>query len=148
MHKTQFLSKLRSRWTIPGVILIAGGIYLVIPKPPPPCNSLRQFGASEIQGRCVINRSNVTLQGNINRLPERLTIRGNLTISGTYITELPNAMVVEGGLFLYKTSIAKLPADLQVGRSFDQYSGFGSPGVRCDAIPKTVVIKGTRRCHS
>lgn len=127
--------------------LLTGGIYLVLPKPPATCQNLQRFGAIEEQGRCIIKRS-ITLEGNINRLPDRLTIQGNLTISGTYITDLPNQMIVEGGLFLYKTSIARLPADLQVGQSFDQYSGLGSPGVRCDAIPKTTMIKGSRNCHS
>ncbi|PHJ60936.1 hypothetical protein VF14_15845 [Nostoc linckia z18] len=126
--------------------LLIGGIYLLQPAPPAPCGSLKKFGAIEQGERCIINR-NVTLEGNLKRLPNQLTVKGDLTISGTYIEELPNAMVVEGNLFLYKTSIAKLPPDLQVQGSFDQYSGFGSPGVKCSAIPKTAVIKGNRNCH-
>jgi hypothetical protein len=126
--------------------LVLGGVYLLWPTPPPPCSSLQKFGAIEQEGRCIIPR-NINLEGKINRLPDRLTIKGNLTISGTYITQLPQAMVVEGSLYLYKTSIAKLPADLQVQGNFDQYSGFGSPGVKCSAIPKTVSIKGFRDCH-
>ncbi|MFM7603520.1 MAG: hypothetical protein ACKO7R_20355 [Pseudanabaena sp.] len=51
-------------------------------------------------------------------------------------------MVVEGNPFLFKTSIAKLPPNLQVQGNFDQYGGFGSPGVKCNAIPKTVLSKG------
>lgn len=130
-----------------GLAGIAGVLYFFLPKPPATCESLQRFGAISEQGRCLIKRS-VTIEGNINQLPDRLTVQGDLTISGTYITKLPKAMVVEGNLFLYKTSIAKLPADLKVGQGFDQYSGFGSPGVRCDAIPKTVEIKGSRNCHS
>ncbi|MGL5063229.1 MAG: hypothetical protein ACRC62_24885 [Microcoleus sp.] len=143
----QLLPKLKSRWILFLFPLLAGGIYLAIPKPPVSCKSLQQFGAIEQEGRCIIKRS-VTIQGNIKRLPDRLTIQGSLTISGTYITELPAGMLVERDLFLYKTSIAKLPPDLQVGGGFDQYSGFGSPGVRCDAIPKTAIVKGHRNCHS
>jgi hypothetical protein len=135
--------------------LVVVGIYLLQPAPPAPCGSLKKFGAMaaatpfrsiEQEGRCIINH-NVTLEGNLKRLPNQLTVKGNLTISGTYIEELPSAMVVEGTLFLYKTSIAKLPPDLQVQGSFDQYSGFGSPGVKCNAIPKTTFIKGNRNCH-
>jgi hypothetical protein len=143
----QLLSKLKLRsilWLLP---ILVGGIYLALPEPPATCQSLERFGAIAEQGRCIIRRS-VTVEGNLHRLPDRLTIQGDLTISGTHITKLPNEMRVEGGLFLYKTSIAELPADLQVGRSFDQYSGFGSPGVKCNAIPKTTVIKGSRNCHS
>ncbi|BAZ02711.1 hypothetical protein NIES37_67240 [Tolypothrix tenuis PCC 7101] len=126
--------------------LVVVGIYLLQPAPPAPCGSLKKFGALEQEGRCIINR-NVTLEGNLKRLPNQLTVKGDLTISGTYIEELPIAMVVDGNLFLYKTSIAKLPPDLQVQGSFDQYSGFGSPGVKCSAIPKTAFIKGNRNCH-
>ncbi|MBD1856733.1 hypothetical protein Q2T42_26445 [Leptolyngbya boryana CZ1] len=139
-------SKLRSRSLLSIFPLLASGIYILRPAPPEPCESLRKFGAIEQAGRCIINRS-VTLEGNLKRLPDRLTIKGNLTISGTYIEDLPSAMIVEGTLFLYKTSIAKLPPDLQVQGSFDQYSGFGSPGVKCSAIPKTAFIKGHRNCH-
>ncbi len=141
------LPKLKSRSLIVLLPVIAGLIYWFRPEPPATCQSLQKFGAIEQGDRCIIKR-NITIEGNIKRLPDRLTIQGGLTISGTYITELPNAMIVEGNLFLYKTSIAKLPADLQVNGGFDQYSGFGSPGVRCDAIPLTIVIKGTRSCHS
>jgi hypothetical protein len=140
------LSKLRRISLLSLFPLLAGGIYILRPAPPAPCESLQKFGAIEQAGRCVINRS-ITLEGNLRRLPDRLTIKGNLTISGTYIEELPRTMVVEGALFLYKTSIAKLPPDLQVQGSFDQYSGFGSPGVKCNAIPKTTFIKGHRNCH-
>jgi hypothetical protein len=131
--------RLRSRSGSPGASLLlmfpllVVGIYLVRPAPPAPCESLKKFGAIEQGGRCIINR-NVTLEGNLKRLPNQLTVKGNLTISGTYIEELSSAMVVEGNLFLYKTSIAKLPPDLQVQGNFDQYSGFGSPGVKCNAI--------------
>lgn len=139
-------SKFKPRTTFFLLAGVAVVLYFLLPKPPATCKSLQRFGAIEEQGRCRIKRS-ITIEGNINRLPDRLTIQGNLTISGTYITELPNQMLVEGDLFLYKTSIARLPADLQVGQSFDQYSGFGSPGVRCNAIPQTTVIKGPRNCH-
>jgi len=136
----------KQRWLLFIFPLVVVGIYFLQPTPPASCESLKQFGAIEQEGRCIINR-NVTLEGNLKRLPNQLGIKGNLTISGTYIEELPNAMVVEGNLFLYKTSIAKLPPDLQVQGSFDQYSGFGSPGVKCNAIPKTAFIKGNRNCH-
>jgi hypothetical protein len=141
------LSKFKSRSLIILFPLIAGLIYWFKPEPPATCQSLQKFGAIEQGDRCIIKR-NTTIEGNIKRLPDRLTIQGGLTISGTYITELPHTIIVEGDLFLYKTSIAKLPADLQVRGGFDQYSGFGSPGVRCDAIPTTTLIKGTRSCHS
>jgi hypothetical protein len=142
----QLLSKLKSRVLLCLFPLLAGEIYLLRPEPPVSCKSFQRFGAIEQEGRCIIKR-NVTIQGNIKRLPDRLTIQGSLTISGTYITELPAEMIVERDLFLYKTSIARLPTDLQVRGSFDQYSGFGSPGVRCSAIPKTATIKGHRHCH-
>lgn len=141
----RLLPKLKSKWMIPVLALLAGGIYRALPKSPVSCESLQQFGAIENAGECIINKS-VELKGQIDRLPDRLTVKGDLTITGTNIEALPASLIVEGNLFLYKTSISKLPADVQIRQSFDQYIGWGSPGVRCAAIPKTAIIKGRRRC--
>jgi hypothetical protein len=81
--------RLRSRSGSPGVSLLfifpllVVGIYQLQPTPPAPCESLKKFGAmaaatpfrSIAQGeRCIINR-NVTLEGNLKRLPNQLTIK-------------------------------------------------------------------------
>jgi hypothetical protein len=132
--------KLKLQWIISASIVLAVAIYWTMPTPPPTCQSLQRFGAVEINGRCVVDRS-IKIEGNVNKLPDRLTVKGDLNIYGSYVTELPVALIVEGNLDLYKTSIGKIPPDLQVGRSLTTYLGFGSPEIRCQDIPKTAVIK-------
>ncbi len=140
----RFLPKLSANWIFIGLVLL-GVIYWYRPKPPATCQSLQRFGATMVGERCIIKR-NVHLAGSVESLPDNLTIEGNFTISGTQIENLPAKMIVTGNLYFYKTSISKLPADLQVFGGFNQDLGFGSPGVYCKYIPKTVVIKLARRC--
>ena len=138
---------LKPRWFVPALALLGGGIYSALPSPPALCLSLQRFGAVETGGRCVV-KGDVKLEGAVKRLPDHLTVQGNLRLNGTQIVELPVALIVEGDLFLYKTGIGKLPADLTIGGNFDPYGGFGSPGIRCDDIPPSVVIKGQRNCNT
>lgn len=140
----RFPSKLSANWILIGLVLL-GVIYWYRPKPPATCQSLQRFGATMEGERCIIKR-NVNLSGSVETLPNNLTIKGNFTISGTKIEKLPDKMIVTGELYFYKTSISKLPADLQVFGGFNQDVGFGSSGVYCKDIPKTVVIKLARRC--
>ena len=105
-----------------------------------------EIGNATVQGDRCIASGNVLLERDVQRLPDQLTIKGNLTIRGTPMQALPAGLVVEGNLTLYKTSIATLPADLFVAGDFDTYAGFGSPVIHCGEIPTTVVIKGKRGC--
>ena len=55
----------------------------------------------------------------IKRLPEGLSVSGNLDLSGTEITELPDNLTVGGWLALIGTPITKLPKRLTVGDDID-----------------------------
>jgi PcfJ-like protein len=54
---------------------------------------------------------------NIYKLPENLTITGNLDLSDTPITSLPQGLKVSGDLDLRNTPLTSLPAGLEVGGS-------------------------------
>ncbi len=142
----QIFTQIKLPWLLLMAVFL-GIVYWNIPQPPASCQSLQQYGAKESGGRCIIDK-NVYLEGKIDRLPDRLTVKGNLTISGTYIEQLPAALIVEGNLYLYKTSISQIPADVQIGQGFGQDLGWGSPGVKCTDIPKTAIIKGSLRCFN
>ena len=53
----------------------------------------------------------------LDNLPEGLTVKGNLNLSGTKIAALPEDLSVGGSLHLYGTPIAALPKGLSVGRN-------------------------------
>jgi hypothetical protein len=55
----------------------------------------------------------------IYKLPENLTITGNLDLSDTPITSLPEGLKVSGNLDLGNTLITSLPDGLEVGGSLD-----------------------------
>jgi len=62
----------------------------------------------------VINRSlNLTNTG-LERLPDNLTVEGNLIIGSNPIDRLPAGLTVNGSLSFRNTSIAELPPDLNV----------------------------------
>ena len=57
---------------------------------------------------CLFNRT-------ITKLPDNLTVRGSLDLTGSKITKLPENLVVGCGLYLGHSKIAKLPDNLVVG---------------------------------
>lgn len=135
------------RMTKRKMLVLVGLLGLVVfffwPEKPYTCESLAAFGARLDGERCVVP-GDLRLEGAIAGLPPRLVVQGDLFISGTGIAVLPVGLVVEGNLDLYKTSIGALPEGLQVAGNFDNYLGFGSPDIRCDEIPPSVVIRGNR----
>lgn len=135
------------RMTKRNILLLVGLLGLIAfffwPEKPYTCESLAVFGARIAGERCVVP-GDLRLEGAIDGLPPNLIVQGDLFISGTGIAVLPVGLVVEGNLELYKTSIGALPADLQVAGNFDNYLGFGSPDIRCDEIPPSVIIRGNR----
>lgn len=56
------------------------------------------------------------------RLPENLTIDGDLVIMYTPFTELPKKLKISGDLYIGGTAISKLPDNLHVGRCDAQTS--------------------------
>ena len=52
-------------------------------------------------------------------LPENFTVKGDLDLFNTKITELPKGLKVKGDLFLSDTKITELPEGLKVGGSLD-----------------------------
>lgn len=135
------------RITKRNVLVLVGLLGLIAfffwPEKPSTCESLAAFGA-RIEGEHCVVPGDLHLEGAIDGLPPNLIVQGDLFISGTGIDTLPVGLVVEGNLNLYKTSIGALPEGLQVTGNFDNYLGFGSPDLRCDEIPPSVIIRGNR----
>ena len=70
--------------------------------------------------------NNLTVNGNlylsytkITSLPDNLTVNGNLFLRNTKITSLPNNLIVNGYLDLSKTLITSLPDNLTVNGTLD-----------------------------
>ena len=135
------------RMTMRKMLVLVGlfGLFAFFfwPEKPYTCESLAAFGARLDGERCVVP-GDLRLEGAIDGLPPHLVVQGDLFISGTGIDVLPASLIVEGNLELYKTSIGALPADLRVAGDFNNYLGFGSPDIRCDEIPPSVIIQGNR----
>lgn len=70
------------------------------------------------------------------RLPENLTVRGNLSIPGINISELPKGLKVRGRLNISGTQIADLPADIEVGE------GINITNTMVKTLPEGLKIKG------
>jgi hypothetical protein len=87
---------------------------------------------------------NMLRERDIQRLPNKLTVKGHLIKRGTPLTALPAGLIAEGNLTLHKTRIRRLPSDLTVRDDLDTYAGFGAPVIRCNDIPATVIVKGKR----
>ena len=51
------------------------------------------------------------------KLPDNLTVYGDLDLRGTKITSLPSDLKVDGDLFLRNTPIRSLPDNLEVSGS-------------------------------
>jgi hypothetical protein len=111
----------------------------------PPCTALAGLGAREENGRCVINELN-TANYRGQRLPDNLTVRGDVQIYGQRLDMLPKGLLVEGELFFYKATYA-IPEDLVVRGNVDSSLGFGDELLKCAEIPKTAKLMGSVRCE-
>lgn len=116
-----------------------------VSSPAPACAALAEWGARMEGDRCVVASLNTaTYSGK--RLPDRLTVRGDLQIYGQRLAALPRGLIVEGTLDLYKATY-ELPADLIVHGDLERTLSFGDESLRCVDIPKTVRIDGSIRCE-
>jgi hypothetical protein len=111
----------------------------------PPCTALAGLGAREENGRCVIDGLN-TANYRGQRLPDNLTVRGDLQIYGQRLDILPKGLIVVGELFFYKATYA-IPEDLVVRGNVDSYLGLGDELLKCAEIPKTAKLMGSVRCE-
>ena len=80
-----------------------------------------------------LNLSNLNFEP---KLPDNLTVYGDLDLSDTPITSLPSGLKVGGGLFLEGTQIKQLPSDLKVG------GGLGLTNTPIKELPSDLKVVG------
>jgi hypothetical protein len=112
---------------------------------PPACSELAALGAREENGRCLIGRLDTGKYAGT-RLPDNLTVQGELQIYGQRLDTLPKGLIVEGELHFYKATYA-IPDDIIVRGDVDSSLGFGDSLLHCSDIPKTARLLGAVRCE-
>ena len=115
-------------WRYVGVgvaIAIAMGAWLLYEDRTPGCDSLSVNGAHPNDaGFCVVDGSlTVKDPWDYQRLPTRLVVHGDLTITGTSILALPAGLVVDGRIELYQTEVASLALETWARDGLSQHSG-------------------------
>jgi len=114
---------------------------------PPACEALAAQGAHVASGRCVVDGDVTTRDYKESRLPENLTVGGDLQIYGCGVNSLPKGLRVGKSIDLYKSCVTRLPPDLVVGGNVDSQLAFGDDLLSCKDIPKTARIGGWVRCE-
>src|ERR1017187_3217595 len=87
--------------------------------------------------------NNLTVKGNLNlrntpitSLPNNLTVNGNLYLRNTLITSLPDNLTVKRGLYLNNTLITSLPDNLTVNGYLDLRN------TPITSLPDNLTVKG------
>ena len=90
--------------------------------------------------------NNLTVKGNLNlrntpitSLPNNLTVNGNLYLRNTLITSLPDNLTVKRGLYLNNTLITSLPDNLTVNGTLDLRN------TQITSLPDNLTVKGYLR---
>src|ERR1035437_5384125 len=70
------------------------------------------------------------------KIPNNLTVNGNLDLSNTKITSLPDNLTVKGSLYLSNTKITSLPNNLTVNGTLDLRN------TKITSLPNNLTVNG------
>jgi hypothetical protein len=87
-----------------------------------PVEVILTFQPEELKGKTVkevdLGDSAISDDGHIIRLPENLTVTGDMNLNRSYIGKLPDNLTIGGDLSIWGTSIEYIPKNLKIGGDF------------------------------